>query len=257
MSCRRTTWFIFLFGRTHIIRCFNFSFVCRYRSELIMTLLRIPLTRFLHCTVPEAVAGRPLRGPVANILFTASVWRTQASKWAKIYGVLTIRASEMLTFLSRTRAFGTVCLVRTSTTSAVLHCYCVERTCLTGTPVILVKVELPLPVGKARNSTRWHVNKKTLLLYRPSYCHDAELDGLRGTKTSFRRVGDPAEIWTSRTRYRLNRLAWCFAFIWFMASDVFGRSWLSVANCCCVVWKGKLFFCGYNKEKQEGNNARP
>jgi len=69
--------------------------------------------------------------------------------------------------------------------------------------MILVKVELPLPVGKARNSTRCHINEKALLSNRPSCCHDSELDGLRGTKTSFRRVGDPAEIWTGRTRYRL------------------------------------------------------
>jgi len=94
---------------------FKFSYICPYRSELIVAFLRIPLTRFLHCTIREAVAVRPLREPVANILFTASIWWTQSPKWAKSYGVLTTRASQMLTFLSRTRAFGTVCLVRTST----------------------------------------------------------------------------------------------------------------------------------------------
>jgi hypothetical protein len=62
MSCIRTTWFIFLFGRTHKIRCFNVFYVCPYRSELIVELLRIRLTGFLHCTVPEAVADRPLGG---------------------------------------------------------------------------------------------------------------------------------------------------------------------------------------------------
>jgi hypothetical protein len=60
--------------------------------------------------------------------------------------------------------------------------------------MILVYVELPLPVGKARNSTRCHINKKALLSCRPSNCHDSELDGLRGTKTSLRCVDGPSEI---------------------------------------------------------------
>lgn len=145
-----------------------------------------------------------------------------ASKWADIYGILTMHASQMLTVPSRTGAFHTVCLVCTSTTSTVMHCYFVERTWLTGAPVILVKMELPLPLCKTRNSTRCHIKNKALLSRRPSYCHDSKLDGLRGTKTSFRRVCDPAELWTGRTRYRLSKLAWCFAFAWFMAPDVFG-----------------------------------
>jgi len=33
-----------------------------------------------------------------------------------------------------------LCLVRMSITSAILHCYCVERTRLTGAPVILVEM---------------------------------------------------------------------------------------------------------------------
>jgi len=77
MSCRRTTWFIAVFGRTHKIRCFKFFYGCTYRSELIVALLKIPVTRLLHCTVPESVTGRPLQGPVFNILFTASIWRIQ------------------------------------------------------------------------------------------------------------------------------------------------------------------------------------
>jgi hypothetical protein len=146
------------------------------------------------------------------------------------YGFLTIRACQMLRFLSRTRAFRTVCLVRTFTASTVWHCYCVERTWLAGAPIILVKVELPFPVGKARNSTRCHNNEKALLLYRPSYCHDSELDGLRGTKTSFRRVGCPVEIWTGRTRYLFNKLAWCFAFTW-----LWHRKCLEGHNCQLLI----------------------
>jgi hypothetical protein len=34
-SCRSRTWFIFVFGWTLRIRCFNFFNVCKYRSELI------------------------------------------------------------------------------------------------------------------------------------------------------------------------------------------------------------------------------
>jgi len=126
----------------------------------------------------------------------------------------------MLTYLSRAGAFQTVCLVCTSTTSTVLHCYCVERTRLTGAPMILVKLESPLPVDKARNFTSCHVNKKTLLSYRPSYCHDSELDVLRGTKTSLWRVGDPAEIWTGRKRYRLSKLAWFCIYVIYGAGCV-------------------------------------
>jgi hypothetical protein len=146
------------------------------------------------------------------------------SKWAKIHMSSLYALLRCLTLPSWTRAFRTLCLVRTSTTFTVLHCYCAESTWLTGAPMILAKLELPLPAGKASNSTRCHINKKALLSYRPSYCHDSELDGLRGTKTSFRRVGDPAEIWTGFTRYRLSKLAWCFEFTWFMAPDVFERS---------------------------------
>jgi hypothetical protein len=222
MSCRRKTWLIFLFGRTRIIRCFMFFYICPYCPELIVALLSKNSTN----EIPSFYQKPWLIGRCGGwwpLSFSPLQNDGSASKWANIYGILTIRASQVLTLLSQTAAFRTVCLVRTSTTSTVLHCYFVERTWLTGAPMILVNLELPLPVGKARNSTRCHIKNKELLSRRPSYCHDSKLDGLRGTKTSFRRVCDPAELWTGHTRYRFSKLAWCFAFTWFMAPDVFGR----------------------------------
>ena len=60
--------------------------------------------------------------------------------------------------------------------------------------MILVEMELSLPVGKASNSTRCHIKKKSHYFCTDLRSHDSELDGLRSTKTSFMRVGDPAEI---------------------------------------------------------------
>jgi hypothetical protein len=41
LSCRRRTWFIFLFGRTLRIRCFNLLIFCTHRSELTV----VPLSK--------------------------------------------------------------------------------------------------------------------------------------------------------------------------------------------------------------------
>jgi hypothetical protein len=90
-------------------------------------------------SVVTAVAGRPLQGPSPTM--------DPASKWANIYGILTHTILRRLcSFIGlEPSAVGysvtTLCLVRTSTTSAILHCYCVERTWLTGAPMVLVALD--------------------------------------------------------------------------------------------------------------------
>lgn len=49
LSCRRSTWFSFLFGWTLQIRSCTLFNICTYDSELTVLSPRIPLTRFLRC----------------------------------------------------------------------------------------------------------------------------------------------------------------------------------------------------------------
>ena len=55
----------------------------------------------------------------------------------------------------------TLCLIPTSTTSAVLHCDCVERTRLTGAPMIIVDVDsVTVRWVWQEILTRRHIKKK-------------------------------------------------------------------------------------------------
>jgi hypothetical protein len=85
--------------------------------------------------------------PVTSILFTELKTTDPASNWANIYVILTKTLLIRLWISIGLRpsavwnSIKTLCLVCTSTSSAILHFYCVESTWLTGAPMILFEVD--------------------------------------------------------------------------------------------------------------------
>jgi hypothetical protein len=140
LSRRRRSWFMSLFGSNVRIRCFNFCNVCTYRGHPEAT------DKICVCSFRPCRGWSAAERPITNVLFIALKTKDPAPK-------LTSMASSSYTLFSHLwistglepsavrNSVVTLCLVRTSTASAILHCYCVERTWLTGAPVILVELD--------------------------------------------------------------------------------------------------------------------
>jgi len=138
LSCKRMTWFIFLFVHLLRIRCSNFFNTRTYRSELIVEhLYKNPRYRGWWTALRH----------VTSVLITASETTELASNWANFYGILAIQTSHRSVNLYKTQALSSMKFNHISLLSTHVYnishfrCYCVEGTWLTGVSMILQKFD--------------------------------------------------------------------------------------------------------------------
>jgi hypothetical protein len=164
LSCRRKSWFIFLFGRTLRIHSFNFFNVWTCRSKLWHLWPRIPLTRSLHYPRSRCHGWSISAGHVTIVLFSALKTTDPVFNCANICGTVTIHASEKSMNLCWTAAFCSKKFSHHSVPCTYIHNISHFALLLCGTHVtdwnthdIHGDEECCWWLGKARNSTKLHI----------------------------------------------------------------------------------------------------